>query len=143
VHLVYTCYTVKVLGHSSDKLDHTDDQHTALGRTLLPQTLNSLLKATFHGEKTPPSDKRGTIFEILRVGANLCMDHGTFPISKVTTPETPTASITARDQMRTEAVSLRQASLKLSSLCWNPIRNLSLRSAASPIRCQSTRKISR
>ncbi|KAF9792390.1 hypothetical protein BJ322DRAFT_1028934 [Thelephora terrestris] len=51
------------------------DQHTALGRTLLPQTLNTLLKATFHGEKTPPHDKRGPIFEILRVGANLCMDH--------------------------------------------------------------------
>lgn len=74
-----TCYAVEALGHSSNERDYTDDQHTALGRTLLPQTLNSLLKTTFHGEKTPPSDKRGTIFEILRVGANLCMDHGTFP----------------------------------------------------------------
>ena len=79
MHLPYTYYIVKVLGHSSDKNDHTDDQHTALGRTSLPQTLNSLLKAASHGEKTPPSDKRGPIFEILRVGANLCMDHGTFP----------------------------------------------------------------
>ena len=114
MHLAYTYYTVNVLGHSSDETDHTDDQHTALGRTLLPQTLNSLLKATFHGEKTPPSDKRGAIFEILRVGANLCMDHGTFSIPKVAPPETSTASITARDQMRTEAVSSRQASLKLS-----------------------------
>jgi len=78
VHLVYTCCIVKALGHSSDINDHTDDQHTVLGRTLLPQTLNSLLKTTFHGEKTPPADKRGAIFEILRVGANLCMDHGTF-----------------------------------------------------------------
>lgn len=77
MHLAYARYIVEALGHSSDKNDHTDDQHTALGRTLLPQTLNTLLKTTFHGEKTPPSDKRGAIFEILRVGANLCMDHGT------------------------------------------------------------------
>lgn len=80
MHLAYTCSTVDVLEHPSDENDHTDDQHTALGQTPLPQTLNTLLKATFHGEKTPPSDKRGAIFEILRVGANLCMDHGAFPL---------------------------------------------------------------
>lgn len=114
MHLAYTCYTVKALGHSSDKNDHTDDQHTTLGRTLLPQTLNSLLKATLHGEKTPPSDKRDAIFEILRVGANLCMDHGTFNPYEVTVPKTSTASIITCNQMRTEAISSRQASLKPS-----------------------------
>ena len=81
MHLAYNRSTVDLLGHSSDKNYHTDDQHTALGQTHLPQTLNTLLKTTFQGEKTPPSDKRGVIFEILRVGANLCMDHGTFPLS--------------------------------------------------------------
>src|ERR1700753_1270397 len=65
------------LGHSSHENNHTDDQHTALGRTLLPQTINTLLKTTFHGERTPPPDKRRAIIEILRVGANLCVDHGT------------------------------------------------------------------
>lgn len=114
MHIAYTCSTVNVLGHPSDKTDHIDDQHTALGQTLLPQTLNTLLKTTFHGEKTPPSDKRGAIFEILRVGANLCMDHGTFPPPMTTVSETSTASIVVCNQMRTEAVSSRQASLKLS-----------------------------
>ena len=93
MHLAYTCSIVKAMGHSSDKNNHTDDQHTALGRTFLPQTLNSLLKTASHGEKTPSSDKRGAIFEILRVGANLCMDHGTFSPCKVTVPETSTALI--------------------------------------------------
>ena len=93
MHLVYTCSVVRALGYSSDKNYHTDDQHTSLGRTLLPQTLSSLLKTASHGERTPSSDKRGAIFEILRVGANLCMDHGKFTPYKVTIPETSTASI--------------------------------------------------
>jgi hypothetical protein len=114
VHLASTRYTLKALGHSSDKNDHTDDQHTALGRTLLPQTLNSLLKTTFHGEKTPPSYKRGAIFEILRIGANLCMDHGTLPPYEVTVRKTSTALIITCDQTRTEAISSRQDFLKPS-----------------------------
>jgi hypothetical protein len=47
-----------------------------LGKTLLPQTLCTLLKNSFHGTKTPNPDKSGAVYEILRVGANLCMDHG-------------------------------------------------------------------
>jgi hypothetical protein len=114
VYLAHTYYTVKVLWHSSDTNDHTDDQHTTLGRTLLPQTLNTLLKTALHGEGTSPSDKRSAILEILRVGANLCVDHGTFPPSEITVLETSTVSIIDCNQMRTEATSSRQASLKLS-----------------------------
>ncbi|KAI5122938.1 hypothetical protein M0805_006820 [Coniferiporia weirii] len=51
------------------------DEHTALGRTLLPQTLTLLLKAALEGQRTPDDTHTSAIFELLRVGANLCMDH--------------------------------------------------------------------
>ncbi|EPQ58166.1 hypothetical protein GLOTRDRAFT_136931 [Gloeophyllum trabeum ATCC 11539] len=50
------------------------DSHTALGKTLLPQTLTSLLKSAI-GESTPDPSRTAAVYEILRVGANLCMDH--------------------------------------------------------------------
>lgn len=56
-----------------------EDEHTALGRTLLPQTLTSLLKAAIEGGfKTPDDIRAAAILELLRVGANLCMDHGMY-----------------------------------------------------------------
>lgn len=56
--------------------DHADDEHTILGRTLLPQTLTSLLKAAIEGTEIPDDARAPALLEILRVGANLCMDHG-------------------------------------------------------------------
>jgi hypothetical protein len=54
----------------------TEDNHTALGKTLLPQTLTSLLKAALGGASIPDETRTSAVFEVLRVSANLCMDHG-------------------------------------------------------------------
>lgn len=54
----------------------TVEQQTALGKTLLPQTLTSLLKGAIDGATIPAAPQKQAIFELLRVGANLCMDHG-------------------------------------------------------------------
>ncbi|TFK54932.1 hypothetical protein OE88DRAFT_1710689 [Heliocybe sulcata] len=50
------------------------DSHTTLGKTLLPQTLTSLLKSAI-SESAPDATRTDAVYEILRVGANLCMDH--------------------------------------------------------------------
>lgn len=64
-----------------------DDIHTTLGRTFLPQTLTSLLKASLDGSPIPSPARTPAVFEILRIGANLCMDHGrsqSFPTNATT-----------------------------------------------------------
>ena len=52
------------------------EQQTALGQTLLPQTLNGLLKGATAGASAPDHGRKQAIYEILRIGANLCRDHG-------------------------------------------------------------------
>ena len=51
------------------------DDRTLLGKTLLPQTLTSLLKVALEGSNVPDDTRAPAVFELLRVGANLCMDH--------------------------------------------------------------------
>jgi len=51
------------------------DHHTILGKTDLPQTLTSLLSLGLEGSHIAVNDKTAVINEILRAGANLCMDH--------------------------------------------------------------------
>ncbi|KAF5331076.1 hypothetical protein D9619_005541 [Psilocybe cf. subviscida] len=51
------------------------DNHTLLGATALPQTLAAILAAGAPQSCTPNDDRTAPINEILRVGANLCMDH--------------------------------------------------------------------
>ena len=58
----------------------SDDEHTALGKTLLPQTINSLLKTALEGSSVPDDERALAVLELLRVGANLCMDHGMWPL---------------------------------------------------------------
>ncbi|EKM55405.1 uncharacterized protein PHACADRAFT_256013 [Phanerochaete carnosa HHB-10118-sp] len=60
---------------ANDLRVHDVDQQTALGKTLLPQTLTSLLKSATDGAALPKLPQKPAIFELLRVGANLCMDH--------------------------------------------------------------------
>lgn len=55
------------------------ERQTAIGKTFLPQTLTSLLKGALGAVSIPPDGKKSAVFEILRVGANLCMDHGGLP----------------------------------------------------------------
>lgn len=52
------------------------DYQTGLGRTSLPETLNSLLKEALSGASVPKPESAPATLEILRIGANLCMDHG-------------------------------------------------------------------
>ncbi|GBE82337.1 hypothetical protein BKA93DRAFT_760564 [Sparassis latifolia] len=62
--------------HLADDLRVKDvEQQTALGKTLLPQTITSLLKGAINGACIPSPTCKPAIHEILRVGANLCRDH--------------------------------------------------------------------
>ncbi|PIL23899.1 hypothetical protein GSI_13650 [Ganoderma sinense ZZ0214-1] len=51
------------------------EQQTALGQTLLPQTITSLLKGALNDSQSSGAVCKPAIFELLRVAANLCMDH--------------------------------------------------------------------
>jgi len=47
-----------------------------LGNTLLPQNLTTLLTSALNGTLIPDACRTAPVFEILRVGANLCVEHG-------------------------------------------------------------------
>ncbi|KAL0580235.1 hypothetical protein V5O48_001740 [Marasmius crinis-equi] len=51
------------------------DNHSILGKTALPQTLNSLYTLALGTSATPEISSTSPMLEILRVAANLCMDH--------------------------------------------------------------------
>ncbi|KAF4614699.1 hypothetical protein D9613_003020 [Agrocybe pediades] len=51
------------------------DNHTILGKSELPQTLVQLLPQCLRDSHIAKDDRTAVLFEILRVGANLCMDH--------------------------------------------------------------------
>ncbi|KAG6897469.1 hypothetical protein C0992_001244 [Termitomyces sp. T32_za158] len=51
------------------------DSHSILGETALPRTLASLLALALHESSTPDDQYTSVVFELLRVAANLCMDH--------------------------------------------------------------------
>jgi hypothetical protein len=53
-----------------------DDNQTELGKTKLPAALTVALKSFLDSQSTPQPDTLSAIYEILRVAANLCMDHG-------------------------------------------------------------------
>ncbi|KAK0210706.1 hypothetical protein DFS33DRAFT_1250370 [Desarmillaria ectypa] len=57
--------------------DEHHDIHTALGKTSLSQTLTDLLGLELHDTRSsiPEDFYTKPVLEILRVGANLCMDH--------------------------------------------------------------------
>lgn len=52
-----------------------EDYHTPLGSTTLPQDLTSLLGVALNGAPIPDDVRTPAVLEILRVGANLCVDH--------------------------------------------------------------------
>lgn len=54
------------------------DERTVLGSSTLPETLASLLKKAYDESTLPDhTDERlAAIFQLFRVIANLCMDHG-------------------------------------------------------------------
>ncbi|TEB35889.1 hypothetical protein FA13DRAFT_1752625 [Coprinellus micaceus] len=51
------------------------DNHDILGKSSLPQTLGSLITLALHGAPYPADEYTAPIFEVLRVSANLCLDH--------------------------------------------------------------------
>ncbi|KAJ3545357.1 hypothetical protein NMY22_g2475 [Coprinellus aureogranulatus] len=51
------------------------DNHTVLGKSALPHTLSSLITLALHGAPYPADEHTAPIFEMLRVSANLCLDH--------------------------------------------------------------------
>ncbi|KAG7092418.1 hypothetical protein E1B28_008774 [Marasmius oreades] len=51
------------------------DNHTVLGKTTLPQTLKTLYSLALGTSVTPEISFTAPLLEILRVAANLCMDH--------------------------------------------------------------------
>ncbi|KAJ3966937.1 hypothetical protein EV361DRAFT_933110 [Lentinula raphanica] len=67
--------TAKVLADGLRNKDDTIDNHSILGSTSLIQDLVSLFTLALHGSNIPDSSYTSPILEILRVSANLCMDH--------------------------------------------------------------------
>ncbi|KAJ7156022.1 hypothetical protein C8R43DRAFT_922335 [Mycena crocata] len=67
--------TAQTLANGLRVRDGPVDNHTALGQTPLPQTLTTLLTAALHGATIPALPYIPVVFELLRVSANLCMDH--------------------------------------------------------------------
>ncbi|KAJ3733049.1 hypothetical protein DFJ43DRAFT_1070861 [Lentinula guzmanii] len=67
--------TAQVLANGLRDKDDSIDNHSILGRTPLIQHLKSLFTLALHGSTIPDSAYTSPILEILRVSANLCMDH--------------------------------------------------------------------
>ncbi|KAE9384511.1 hypothetical protein BT96DRAFT_1026872 [Gymnopus androsaceus JB14] len=67
--------TAQILANGLRDKDGPIDNHTILGHTPLIQTLSSLFSLALHGSAIPDSTHTTPILEILRVSANLCMDH--------------------------------------------------------------------
>ncbi|KIJ69418.1 hypothetical protein HYDPIDRAFT_80271 [Hydnomerulius pinastri MD-312] len=64
--------------HLADSLrvrNGPEDNHTILGQTTLPQDLTSLLSKALSASSIPDDAHAPAVFEILRVGANLCVEH--------------------------------------------------------------------
>lgn len=76
------------------------DNHTLLGVTALPRTLAAILAAGAPQSCTPKDDRTAPINEILRVGANLCMDHSAcmsfVPRSPANCHQTTTALLSSK-----------------------------------------------
>ncbi|RDB21038.1 hypothetical protein Hypma_011561 [Hypsizygus marmoreus] len=51
------------------------DNHSILGKTALPWTVTSLFTLALKGSPFPGENFTSVVFELLRVAANLCMDH--------------------------------------------------------------------
>lgn len=60
------------------------DNHTILGKTTLPATLNHFMKLVVASSPESLDDAQTlAAYELLRVGANLCMDHGKYVFALV------------------------------------------------------------
>lgn len=53
-----------------------DDTQTALGDSELPAVLAAIVKDVLRGLRVPDVSHLPALYEVLRVGANVCVDHG-------------------------------------------------------------------
>ncbi|CAK5264572.1 unnamed protein product [Mycena citricolor] len=67
--------TAQALANGLRVRDGPVDYHTPLGRTSLPQILAALIAAALEGSSIPTLLRIPPLFELLRVSANLCIDH--------------------------------------------------------------------
>ncbi|KAG2368500.1 hypothetical protein BDR07DRAFT_1477985 [Suillus spraguei] len=120
--------------------DGPDDNHTMLGKTLLPQNLTTLLSSALNGTLIPGASRTAPVFEILRVGANLCVEHDQnrghlleagFPQAVVSLLEGYTDTIPEEPQMdpfpmsiaHLQVVKTAVGVLLNATLTYEPVRN--------------------
>ncbi|KAG1827362.1 uncharacterized protein BJ212DRAFT_1311768 [Suillus subaureus] len=122
--------------------DGPDDNHTMLGKTLLPQNITTLLSSALNGALIPGASRTAPVFEILRVGANLCVEHDQnrgylleagFPQAVVSLLEGYTDTIPEEPQMEMDPFPMSIAHLQIvktavgvllnATLTYEPVRN--------------------
>lgn len=92
--------------------DPVHDNHTLLGRSPLPTTLTNLLSLALHGAPVPDLAYSPAVNELLRVAANLSMDH-----SKPLVIPSRISMFYHAPQTTTEAIYSRPGFLKQLPLC--------------------------
>ena len=89
--------------------DPVHDNHTLLGRSPLPTTLTNLLSLALHGSPVPDLAYSPAVNELLRVAANLSMDHSKSLVIS--------SHISNAPQTKTGAIYSRPGFLKRLHLC--------------------------
>lgn len=132
--------TAQQLANGLRVRDGPDDNHTMLGKTLLPQNLTTLLSSALNGALIPGAGRTAPVFEILRVGANLCVEHDQnrghlleagFPQAVVSLLEGYTDTIPEEPQMdpfpmsiaHLQVVKTAVGVLLNATLTYEPVRN--------------------
>lgn len=132
--------TAQQLANGLRVRDGPDDNHTMLGKTLLPQNLTTLLGSALNGALIPGASRTAPVFEILRVGANLCVEHDQnrghlleagFPQAVVSLLEGYTDTIPEEPQMdpfpmstaHLQVVKTAVGVLLNATLTYEPVRN--------------------
>lgn len=132
--------TAQQLANGLRVRDGPDDNHTMLGKTLLPQNLTTLLSSALNGALIPGASRTAPVFEILRVGANLCVEHDQnrghlleagFPQAVVSLLEGYTDTIPEEPQMdpfpmsiaHLQVVKTAVGVLLNATLTYEPVRN--------------------
>jgi hypothetical protein len=70
-------YSIHFKSNATQLISRLVDNHEILGKSALPQSLAALIPLALHGAPVPPDEYTAPICEMLRVSANLCLDHGT------------------------------------------------------------------
>ncbi|KAG1782448.1 hypothetical protein EV702DRAFT_1064464 [Suillus placidus] len=132
--------TAQQLANGLRVRDGPDDNHTMLGKTLLPQNITTLLSSALNGTLIPGASRTAPVFEILRVGANLCVEHDQnrghlleagFPQAVVSLLEGYTDTIPEEPQMdpfpmsiaHLQVVKTAVGVLLNATLTYEPVRN--------------------